>query len=171
MPASWSPLPIVFALLLAPAVAAPTQPEIRRPPAPAQAVGRVHTLRVIPEACARLEGVFTGESAQPYRFAAVRSSPACQPRARFVDAARARLDADAGWKLNDVIRVPNAACPGQQVVVRIWRKPGTAAPPAHDAQGRARIYLQDAVAQARTEGAVGVTSYAASMTLAGPTCD
>ena len=69
----------------------------------AQAVGAVHTLRQIPEACARLEGTFTGDAAQPYRFAPVRTSEQCQPRARFVDYAKAQPSADKGWKLNDVI--------------------------------------------------------------------
>ena len=34
-------------------------PASRRPSA------RLHTLRAIPEACARLEGMFTGEAAEP----------------------------------------------------------------------------------------------------------
>lgn len=149
-------------------------PEIRRPPAPPQAIGQVHTLRGIPEACVRLEGVFTGDRAQPYRVAVVRSSPACQPRAGFVEvgreAGRGRPAEEQGWRLNDVIRVPDAACPGLQAVVRVWRKPGTAAPPDPDAQGRARIYLQEAVARAQREGAVGVTLYAAEQGWEGQPC-
>ena len=65
-----------------PATAAEPKPEIARPAAPAQAVGHAHALRTIPEACIRLEGEFTGDAAKPYRFSAVRTSPACQPRAR-----------------------------------------------------------------------------------------
>lgn len=149
-------------------------PEIRRPPAAPQAIGQIHTLRRIPEACVRLEGVFTGDPAQPYRFAVVRSSPACQPRARFLggggETGPGRPAAVAGWRLNDVIRVPSAACPGLQVVVRVWRKPGTAAPPALDAQGRARIYLQEALARAQREGAVGVALYAAEQDWEGQPC-
>src|SRR3546814_14098461 len=57
--------------------------------------GVVHTLRAIPEACARLQGEFTGDAAQPYRFAAVRTSATCQPRARLVDAAKARPSVQA----------------------------------------------------------------------------
>ena len=72
------------------AVAAEPSPEIRRAPARPQAVGVVHTLRTIPEACARLEGRFGGDAATPYTFAAVRSSERCQPRARLVDALKAK---------------------------------------------------------------------------------
>ena len=46
-----------------PASAADPAPEIQRPLGTAQAVGAAHTLRSIPEACARLEGVFTGDAA------------------------------------------------------------------------------------------------------------
>ncbi|WP_425473068.1 hypothetical protein [Vulcaniibacterium gelatinicum] len=149
-------------------------PEIRRPPAAPQTIGQVHTLRRIPEACVRLEGVFTGDPAQPYRFAVARSSPACQPRARFLEVGgetgQGRLATEEGWRLNDVIRVPSAACPGLQAVVRVWRKPGTAAPPGLDAQGRARIYLQEALVRAQREGAVGVTLYAAEQGWEGKPC-
>ena len=65
-----------FAAMLATslaAVAAEPKPEIRRQPGAAQAIGAVHTLRVIPEACARLEGRFTGDAKAPYAFAAVRT--------------------------------------------------------------------------------------------------
>ncbi|TGV51924.1 hypothetical protein EN803_40315, partial [Mesorhizobium sp. M2D.F.Ca.ET.160.01.1.1] len=98
-------------------------PELQRAVGAPQAVGAVHTLRQIAEACARLEGAFTGDAAAPYRFSAVRTSEQCQPRARFVDYIKAQPSADKGWKLNDVIRVPNAACPAQQAVVRVWRLP------------------------------------------------
>ncbi|WP_201510683.1 hypothetical protein, partial [Klebsiella pneumoniae] len=48
-----------------PALAAKT-PELQRAVGAPQAVGAVHTLRQIPEACARLEGAFTGDAAAPY---------------------------------------------------------------------------------------------------------
>jgi hypothetical protein len=87
-------------------------------------VGAVHTLRTIPEACARIEGLFTGTAAEPYKFAVVRTSANLPGSvARFVEAAKAKPSEKSGWKFNDLIRVPNAACPSQQAVVRIWRKP------------------------------------------------
>lgn len=67
-------------LLSAPVFAAEPAPEMQRAPGTAQAIGAPHTLRQIPEACARLEGVFTGNAAQPYTFSVTRSSPTCQPR-------------------------------------------------------------------------------------------
>ena len=79
-----------------PALAAET-PELQRAVGAPQAVGAVHTLRQIPEACARLEGAFTGDAAAPYRFSAVRTSEQCQPRARFVDYTKAQPSADKGW--------------------------------------------------------------------------
>src|SRR3546814_10812817 len=62
--------PILPLLLLAalPAFAADPVPEITRPAATPQANGVVHTLRQIPEACARLEGAFTGQAVEPYKF-------------------------------------------------------------------------------------------------------
>lgn len=99
-------------LLTSQAFAADPTPELKqRPPGTAQAIGAVHTLRQIPEACARLEGVFTGNAAQPYTLSVVRSSPTCQPRARFVDFAKAAPSVASGWIFNDVIRVPSAAVP------------------------------------------------------------
>lgn len=152
------------------AFAAEPAPEIQRPVGTAQAVGAAHTLRTIPEACARLEGVFTGEAAQPYKFAAVRTSPQCQPRARFVDFAKAKPSAAAGWKLNDVIRVPNAGCASQQAVVSVWRLPADNTPKL-DGQGSARIYLQDAKQDAQSGKKLPpVTSYAAEMKVDGKAC-
>lgn len=151
--------------------AADPAPEIQRPAATPQAVGAVHSLRQIPEACARLEGAFTGDAAQPYRYAPVRTSSQCQPRARFVDFDKAKPSIAAGWKLNDVIRVPNAACPSQQAVVRVWRKPGSAAPPPLDGQGQSRIYLQDAKQQAGTAAqAPSLTLFAAKLEVEGKAC-
>lgn len=145
-------------------------PEIQRPPATAQAVGSVHTLRQIPEACARLEGAFTGDAAAPYRFAVVRTSPQCQPRARFVDFDKAKPSPAAGWKFNDLIRVPQAGCPARQAVVQVWRKPANVAPPKLDGQGQARIYLQDAKQQAGAGAIPQVALFAARMQVEGPPC-
>lgn len=159
------------ALCLAFALAASAQaatPEIRRPPAAPQGVGAPHALRSIPEACASLQGRFTGDAAAPYAFAAVRSSASCQPRARFVDAAKARPLEASGWKLNDVIRVPSRECPGLAAVVEVWRRPVAATPPALDAQGRARLYLDEAKAKAGT--AAAVTQYTAKVAVEGRPC-
>lgn len=153
------------------ASAADPKPEIAREVAQPQAQNAVHTLRQIPEACARLEGMFSGQAAEPYVFTVVRTSPQCQPRARFVDAAKARPSASAGWILNDVIRVPNAACPSQQAVVHVWRKPGGAAPPKTDAQGRSRIYLEEQRQAAKSGNLAAVPQYAAQMTVEGRACD
>ena len=145
-------------------------PEIRRAPSVPQATGVVHTLRVIPEACARLEGQFTGVAAKPYKFAAVRTSKRCQARARMVDAAGAKASVANGWVLNDAIRVPSAACASQQAVVRIWRKHADAVPPKLDAQGRSRIYLMDGL-DAANQGKLGpVPMYAVAMAVEGKTC-
>jgi len=146
------------------------QPEIQRKPSTPQAVGAVHTVRVIPEACARLEGMFTGVAANPYKFAAVRTGERCQARARITDAASAKASTSAGWILNDVIRVPNAACPAQQAVVRVWRKDAKAVPPKLDAQGRSRIYLKDGLDAARGGDLGPIPVYAADMRVEGLAC-
>ncbi len=159
----------VAMLVPAAAQAAGPVPEIERPVAPPQAVGAVHSLRTIPEACARIEGVYTGDAAEPYRFAVVKTSPNCQPRARFVDAAKARPDTAGGWIYNDLIRIPSAACPGQQAVVKLWRKPAAVAPPDLDAQGRSRIYLQDSD-KTRAAAADKVPMFAAAMSVEGEGC-
>jgi hypothetical protein len=151
-------------------VAAEPDPEIRRAPAAPQAVGMVHTLRVIPEACARLEGQFTGHAAAPYRFAALRTSDRCQPRARFVDAVGAKASVANGWILNDVIRVPSAACKAQQAVVRVWRKDVKAMPPKLDAQGRSRIYLKQGMDAVRQGDLKPIPVYAAAMQVEGLAC-
>ena len=166
-------LPLLAACLLvaAPVHAAGPAPEIQRAAAAPQAVGIVHSLRQIPEACARLEGAFTGDTAQPYRYAPVRTSPQCQPRARFVDFDKAKPSTATGWKLNDVIRAPSAACPSQQAVVRVWRLPADNKPTL-DGQGSARIYLQDAKeAAAAGKQLPAVTMYAADMKVEGKSCN
>ncbi len=154
-----------------PLLAADPEPEIQREPGSPQAVNAVHTLRQIPEACARLEGMFTGAAAEPYKFAVVRTSPNCQPRARFVDYAKAKPSPASGWKFNDLIEVPSAACPSQKAVVRVWRKPADAAPPELDAQGRARLYLKDMQAAAKQGGFNDVPMFAAEMKLEGKACN
>ena len=167
-------IPPLFAATIAmacgPLLAAEPKPEIQRNTGIAQAVGAAHTLRTIPEACARLEGVFTGDTAQPYTFAAARTSSQCQPRARFVDFAKAKPTEAAGWKLNDIIRVPNATCASHQAVIRVWRKPADNAPTL-DGQGQARVYLQDAKKAAAAGKALpSVTMYAAEMRVEGEAC-
>lgn len=142
-------------------------PEIVRARGKPQPIGALHTVRAIPEACTRIEGAFTGEAAAPYRLALVRTHPDCQARARFVEAATAKPSAKGGWRLNDVVRVPSAECPSREVVVRVWRKPGEAAPPALDAQGRARIYLQDA---RQPDARATVTLFTATQAVEGAPC-
>ena len=164
---------MLFAVLSATslaAAAAEPKPEIQRPPGAPQAIGAVHTLRTIPEACARLEGQFTGDAKAPYKFAAVRTSERCQPRARLVDAAGAKASTAGGWVLNDVIRVPSASCKAQQAVVRIWRKEVKNTPPKLDAQGRSRIYLKDGLDAARAGDLKPVSVYAAAMAVEGLAC-
>lgn len=150
--------------------AAEPVPEIQRKPGTPQVVGTLHTLRTIPEACARLQGQFTGIVVKPYAFAAVRSSARCQARARLVDATGAKASAATGWVLNDVIRVPNAACPSQQAVVRVWRKAANAVPPKLDAQGRSRIYLKEGLDTARGGELGPIPLYAAAMHMEGRAC-
>lgn len=157
-------------LAAATASAADPKPEIQRPPATPQAVGVVHSVRTIPEACVRLEGRYTGDAANPYAFAAMPTSARCQPRARLVDAVKAKASVANGWLLNDLIRVPSAACPSQQAVVRIWRQPSAAAPPKLDAQGRSRIYLKEGLEAARQGQLAPMPAFAAAMTLEGLAC-
>jgi hypothetical protein len=142
-------------------------PEIQRPVLPAQAVGSTHGLRNIPEACAGLQGVFTGDPAQPYRVTVVKGSTLCQARARLVDAVQAAPSAASGWTLNDVLRVPNAGCPSQQAVVRVWRHPAQATPPPLDAQGRSRIYLQESMQQAQANKLPPIPMYSATVEVEG----
>lgn len=165
-------LSLLMLAVLAPALPAfaAEAPELQRAVGAPQAVGAVHTLRQIPEACARLEGAFTGQVAEPYRFSAVRTSEQCQPRARFVDYSKAQPSADKGWKLNDVIRVPNATCPAQQAVVRVWRLPVNNAQ-ALDGQGQSRIYLEEAKKQAAAGKIPQVTMFAAQLQMEGKACN
>jgi len=161
---------LLAAAVAAPALAADPSPEIKRDPAPAQAPGVLHTLRTIPEACARLQGQFTADPAHPYEFAVVRTSPGCQARARLVDAAKAKPSATAGWRFNDMIRVPNAACATRQAVVRVWRHAADVAPPTLDGQGRSRIYLKESLAKAKAGQLAQIPVYAVSMQVEGVPC-
>lgn len=168
-----TPLIAMFALACAAAPvvrAADPAPEIQRKPGAAQGVNTPHTLRQIPEACARLEGVFTGNAADPYKFAVVRTSPSCQPRARFADYAKAKPSVASGWKFNDLIQVPSAACPSQTATVRVWRKPADVAPPKLDAQGRSRLYLKEMQAAAKQGGYQPLPMFAAEMKVEGKGC-
>ncbi|MCF7752278.1 hypothetical protein KQ945_16075 [Bacillus subtilis subsp. subtilis] len=158
-----------LALLPAVVASAAETPELTRAIGAPQAVGAAHTLRQIPEACARLEGMFTADAAQPYKFAVVRTSEQCQPRARFVDFAKAQPSQAKGWKLNDVIRVPNASCPAQQAVVRVWRMP-VAQKAELDGQGQSRIYLEDAKKQAAAGKIAQIPMFAAQLTVEGAAC-
>jgi len=166
-----TPLIAILALAIAhPLLAAEPTPEIKREAGTPQAVNALHTLRQIPEACARMEGMFTGNAAEPYKFAVVRTSPNCQPRARFVEFAKAQPSEAGGWKFNDLIQVPSAACPSQKAVVRVWRKPADAAPPELDAQGRSRLYLKEMQAAAKQGGYQPIPMFAAEMKLEGQAC-
>lgn len=153
-----------------PAVAADPVPEISRPAATPQPVGVLHTLRQIPEACARIQGRFTGDPADPYKFELVRTSPNCAPRAKLVDAAKARPSEAGGWKFNDLVRVPSAQCPTRFAVVRVWRKPANVAPPALDAQGKARLYLEQERQRAAAGQLASVPEYAVSTAVEGTPC-
>ena len=126
-------------------------------------------MRVIPEACARLEGEFTGDATRPYAFKVVRSSATCQPRAKMVDAGKAGAPGD-GWVLNDRIRVPSAACPGMTAVVRVWRQDRDARAPALDAQGKSRIYLEEGLQKARAGKLAALPVYAVASALEGKPC-
>jgi hypothetical protein len=137
-----------FALLLCcalPIASFATEPEISRPVGKPQAVGVLHGLRTIPEACARLEGRFDANAAAPYALSARAKSP-CQPRAMF-DTAMTPPAAGAGWILNDVIRVPRADRADCIATISVWRHPGTMAPIEHDGQQRVRLYLDQPVAK------------------------
>ena len=153
-----------------PATAADPVPEIKRDAIQPQAIGVLHSLKTIPEACVRIQGQFTGDPAQPYKFEVLRTSTRCQPRARLVDAAKVDPSVATGWIFNDLIRVPSAACATQQAVVRVWRHPTDAAPPELDSQGHARIYLKDSIDKAKAGNLAPVPVYAASMSVEGAPC-
>lgn len=167
------PLPMAvpfFLALLWSACAGAQAPEVKRDPFPAQAVGQAHTLRIIPETCAYLQGRFVADPAKPYLLGAARTAQRCQPRARLVDPAKAAPSAASGWILNDELRVPNAACPRQVAVVRVWRKPAASPPLQPDAQGRPRIYLEEAKQQAAAGRLNALPQFAAVLTVEGGGC-
>lgn len=146
-------------------------PQINRPIAAPQAIGALHTLRVIPEACTRIQGRFTGDPANPYEFAMVRTAAHCQARARVVDAATASPQDRPGWLYVDQVRVPSAACGSLQAEVRIWRHDARGAvPPRLDAQGRSRLYLKDSL-DARRQGAADLPVYAVETKVGGKGCE
>ncbi|MDQ2702712.1 MAG: hypothetical protein M3Y70_07855 [Pseudomonadota bacterium] len=153
------------------AQASDPEPEIERKPAAPQQTGVLHALRTIPEACARLQGRFIDDPSEPYRFDVVRTSTACRPRARLLKAETAKPSAATGWILNDLIRVPSAACPSQEAVVQVWRHPAaSSASPQLDAQGKARIYLGDLKRKAGEGKLAAVPAYAVAMSLEGKRC-
>ncbi|MBS0194561.1 MAG: hypothetical protein JSR34_09955 [Proteobacteria bacterium] len=124
--------------------ATPPAPEIARAPnsSTPQPIGTLHTLRNIPEACVRLEGLFTGDPAEPYRIEVLPRDP-CVQRAAYRDAAHLKEAPTVAnhWILNDRIVITRADTPSCRATIEIWRRPGNNQPPALDAQGRARIYL------------------------------
>lgn len=164
---------ILFCTLSIGLQAAGLQPEIQREPFPAQAPGKVHTIRIIPEVCAYLQGSFVIDAAAdpttPYRYGTARTGKRCQPRARLVDPAKAKPSTEAGWILNDLIRIPNGACPAQQAVIRVWRKPANNAPQL-DGEGRPRIYLEDAKRQAAAGKIAPLPQYTAVLAMEGRSC-
>ena len=71
--------------------------------------------------------------------------------------------------LNDVIRVPNAACPSQQAVVHVWRKPVDKTAKL-DGQGQQRIYLEESSQKAKAGQLASVPMFAAQMKVEGKSC-
>lgn len=162
-------LAATLALFALTAQASAQQPETKRPVAKPQATGVLHTLRVIPEACMSIQGKFTGNASKPYDFSAVPTGARCQARAKLVDAASVKPQGKPGWIYADEVRVPSAACPSQQAVVRLWRSAAKAAPPKLDAQGRSRLYVKDSMAG--KVDAANVPTYAIEMGVAGKACN
>lgn len=169
MSASASRLVLAGLLCLPLTALAQQSPEIQRPVGTPQANGVLHTLRQIPEACTRIEGRFTGEAAQPYAMNLVRTSSVCQARAIFMDYDKVQPSEAKGWKLNDIIKVPSASCAGQQAVVQVWRKPAGQELKL-DGQERARLYLQDAKAQAQAGKLAALPAYTAKLEVEGKPC-
>lgn len=171
-PASRLACALLLGLLgpLGAASAAEPTPEIRRQPLPAQTDGATFTLRVIPEACARLEGRFTGDKARPFALATEPSRPRCMARAQLVEAASVRPSVRRGWVLNDELRVPSARCPAQQALVRVWRERGPNATPKRDAQGRVRVYLREDLAPAGAVQHQPVPRYTVQFAVQGTDC-
>ena len=133
---------LTLATASANALAADPAPEITRAVAPAQALGASHATRAIPEACVILQGIFTAGG--PYYALAAAPRQRCTARARFVGIDV--QDDDAGWILNDRIRVPRADRPDCLATIDVWRHPGKLATATRDAQERVRMYLDTDVA-------------------------
>jgi hypothetical protein len=170
---SRNPWPATALLALLPLLASAQNgnagpPEIQRPPGTAQAVGALHTVRQIPEACTRIEGRFTGQADAPYDMRVVRTDVRCQPRAALVDFAQVQANA-AAWKLNDRIQIPAAACPGQRAVVEVWRK-AVSQPLERDGQGQVRIYLDEMRRQVATDRLAALPAYAVRLEMEGQPC-
>ena len=149
--------------------AAAAPPEIQREVGQAQAVGQLHTLRNIPEACVRLQGQFTGDAAAPYRMESV-PRDRCALRAKYVEAnvLKAPPSLADGWILNDMIRVPNAACPNQLAALSVWRHQVDPTKIALDGQGRMRIYMKDGnVTTPSGQKAHAVSLYTATLEVSG----
>lgn len=152
-----SAIPMLLAAVLAASAAGAVEPvpEISRPPGSSspQPVGQVHTLRNIPEACVRIEGLFTGDAAAPYKLEIIPRDP-CVQRAAWIDAGRLHAPPSVAghWLLNDRISVPRADGAACTATIEIWRRPGQAVPPKLDAQGRSRLYLDKP--QQRVEAAL-----------------
>lgn len=167
-------IPLLALLPLAATAQTPAamEPEIQRPPAMAQAVGIVHTVRQIPEACTRIEGRFTGQADAPYDMQWVRTSAQCQPRAMLLDFAQVNAQVkpgEDGWRLNDRIRIPATDCPGLQAVVEVWRRP-VEQPLTRDGQGQVRVYLGEARQQAEAGKLASLPAFAVNMAVQGKPC-
>lgn len=160
---------LLLAAMSLPALAATPKAEIERPAAAAQAVGAVHTVRQIPEACTRIEGRFSGDASTPYDMQLVRTSPQCQARAVFLDASKVSPSEAAGWKLNEVVRVPSAACSTQQALIEVWRKP-VGQQVKLDGQGQNRVYLEEGKAQAAAGRLAALPAYSAKLSMEGKAC-
>jgi len=82
-------------LALAPCLASAGQdpkPEIKREASTPQADGKAHTLRTIPEACARIEGLFTGIEDRIAQFTDLVATAISNAQARAdLAASRARI--------------------------------------------------------------------------------
>ena len=66
--------------------------------------------------------------------------------------------------------MPSAACPSQQAVVRVWRKPVVIAQKL-DGQGQSRIYLDDAKKAAQAGNIAAIPMFAAAMSVEGKACN
>jgi hypothetical protein len=66
--------------------------------------------------------------------------------------------------------VPAAGCPGLQAVATVWRRPARGAPPALDAQGRSRIYLEESMRKAKAGQLAALPAYAIATAVEGRAC-